>query len=30
MFQNISADGLAEQAAGELHASGERARSRTP
>jgi DNA-binding CsgD family transcriptional regulator len=30
MFQNIGADGFAEQAASELRASGERARSRTP
>jgi DNA-binding CsgD family transcriptional regulator len=30
MFQNIGADGFAEQAASELRASGERARSRNP
>jgi len=30
MFQNIGAEGFAEQAASELRASGERARSRTP
>jgi len=30
MFQNMSADGFAGQAASELRASGERARSRTP
>jgi DNA-binding CsgD family transcriptional regulator/tetratricopeptide (TPR) repeat protein len=30
IFQNISADGFAEQAASELRASGERARPRTP
>jgi DNA-binding CsgD family transcriptional regulator len=30
MFHNIGADGFAEQAASELRASGERARSRTP
>jgi DNA-binding CsgD family transcriptional regulator len=30
IFRDISADGFAEQAAGELRASGERARSRTP
>ncbi|HTX84875.1 MAG TPA: LuxR family transcriptional regulator [Streptosporangiaceae bacterium] len=30
MFQVMGADGLAEQAAGELRATGERARSRTP
>jgi DNA-binding NarL/FixJ family response regulator len=30
MFQDISAERFAEQAAGELRASGERARSRTP
>ena len=30
MFQVMGADGLAEQAASELRATGERARSRTP
>lgn len=30
MFQNAGADGFAKQAASELRASGERARSRTP